>query len=106
MVERGLLLPSYSIKTRPPNKPIEGLSINNNTLQNQESKELYCVYMHTNITSGKGYIGYTVVGINKRFKKHMENVKSKSNSHFHRALRLYGEEAFTSEIIYISFKKR
>lgn len=79
--------------------------MNNSTAQNQQDQELYCVYLHTCTINGKGYIGQTVEGIHKRLNRHMLDVKSGSNFHFHKALRLYGKESFTSYILYVSLEK-
>jgi hypothetical protein len=54
--------------------------------------------MHTSFTSGKSYIGKTSKSINERFKEHiLDSVNSER--HFHRAIRKYGFEDFTSKIL-------
>ncbi len=57
------------------------------------------IYKHTSKTSGKSYIGYTTNGIDKRWRNHCNNSQKVSNRHFHNAIRKYGEEDFTHEII-------
>lgn len=76
--------------------------MNNLTKQNQE---LYCVYLHTCVVTNKSYIGQTVDGMVKRFNKHIRDAKAGSNLHFHKALRKYGHESFTSRIIYVAFER-
>ena len=73
------------------------------TLQNPEP--LHVVYMITCKITGKSYIGQTVSGLRKRLNRHIRDAETGSNFHFHNALRLYGEDAFTSTILYVSFEK-
>lgn len=59
----------------------------------------YSVYIHTSNTSGKSYIGVAKHGIEKRMTYHLWEADRGSNFHFHRALRLYGEDDFTSGVL-------
>ena len=61
-----------------------------------------CVYLYTNKINGKKYVGQTN-DLNRRHKEHISISKSEtrrnSNVPFHLALRKYGEESFTVEIL-------
>ena len=79
--------------------------MNNNTLQNQESKEKYCIYMHTCIITGKSYIGKTTFGIEHRWNTHLTLSRSESPNHLHRAIRKHGDNTWVHSILYVSFEK-
>lgn len=66
---------------------------------------MYCIYMATNKTNLKKYIGYSS-DFNKRIKshKHFAFVKNKNNK-FYEALREYGWSNFEWEIIFESWDK-
>lgn len=53
------------------------------------------VYFAYNNTNGKAYVGMTKNGVRRRFKKHFNDARKGSNTHFHRAIRKYGEASFT-----------
>lgn len=53
-----------------------------------------CIYLITNTISLNQYVGLTTRGIEKRFKEH-----SRANSTIGNAIRKYGEDVFTIEII-------
>lgn len=59
------------------------------------------LYKITHIDTKRVYIGYTSQEINKYWKQHIDkaNRKSKSNRYFYRALKKYGKDAFSFEII-------
>lgn len=57
------------------------------------------IYKHTNKTTGKSYIGMTCRGMKDRWWKHCHEARSGSTTHFHRALRKYGEDNWESEVI-------
>lgn len=57
------------------------------------------IYRITNITNGKFYIGQTKYPIRKRFNDHVAAAKSNSTYHLHRAIRKYGAENFTVELV-------
>lgn len=50
--------------------------------------------------TGDDYIGVSI-DIRRRWREHRTSVKEGSETHFHRALRLYGEDAFTWKVIAI-----
>ena len=79
--------------------------MNNNTLQTQQSKEQYCIYMHTCIGNDNGYIGKTVEGLDKRWLRHRYITNSGSDTHFHKAIRKYGVDSFKGVVLYIAFEK-
>lgn len=61
------------------------------------------VYLVTNKVNGKKYIGYTLNSLEERKKTHIYKSRCKSNKHYHylfsNALRKYGEENFTWEVL-------
>jgi group I intron endonuclease len=57
------------------------------------------VYLITNSTNGKRYVGKTTKTIASRFRGHLAAVKKGSASIFHRALRKYGKDAFVIEVL-------
>jgi hypothetical protein len=81
-VVRGIGVPNYS-----------------NSLQGTISMIIYSIYKATNIINKKVYIGFTKYGL-KRSQGHI--FSKKTNNPFHNALRKYGKESFTWEIIYQS----
>jgi len=58
-----------------------------------------CIYAIVNKMSGKRYIGQTIRTLQSRRQSHMYSVKNKSDSLLHRAIRKYGKEAFSWEIL-------
>lgn len=63
--------------------------------------EKIIIYMATNKVNGKKYIGKTIRGLKKRKSQHLRDVRNGSQSHFHRAIRFYGEDVFVWEVIYV-----
>lgn len=58
------------------------------------------VYKITNQINGKVYIGQTTRTLKQRFERHKQDALSnRLNTHFARAIRKYGPENFTAEII-------
>jgi group I intron endonuclease len=57
------------------------------------------IYKHTNIITGKSYIGRTIFSIEKRWKSHISSAKNGSTYDFHESIRKYGESNFISEIL-------
>ncbi len=57
------------------------------------------IYIHTSQTSGKSYTGISTLGLKQRFTHHKAEARRGSNTHFHRALRKYSPEDFTSQLI-------
>ena len=60
----------------------------------------YIIYQHTNTITGKSYIGYTGKTIDQRFAEHVRYTTYGSQSHFHRAIRLYGTGCWTSTVLH------
>jgi group I intron endonuclease len=63
---------------------------------------MYTIYLVTNQINGKKYVGYTSYDINKRMSEHRSHAKLGSPYLFHQAIRKYGWDAFTVEILYVS----
>jgi len=64
------------------------------------NNERYEVYLIENLINSKKYIGITTQGHKKRFKQHIKDAKNKRyNSALHHAIRKYGIENFTIEVI-------
>ena len=59
----------------------------------------FCIYMHTNIITGKQYIGLTSKGIEKRWKSHIAFAKKHNKYYFHRAINKYGIDSWKHEIL-------
>lgn len=59
----------------------------------------WLIYKHTSLRSGKSYIGLTCGSMEKRWSQHTSDARKMSNLYFHRAIRLYGEDNWTHEII-------
>ena len=59
-----------------------------------------CVYLVRNKVNGKGYIGKTLNGMEKRRKGHEHAAEKGSKLPFHRALRKYGFENFEWIILF------
>ena len=57
------------------------------------------IYLIRNNVNGKGYVGQTTVGVDRRFAKHLENARRGIDGALYRAIRKHGAENFTvSEI--------
>ena len=63
-----------------------------------------CVYLITNVASGKCYIGQTTQHDfpDLRWHRHCRSAKNGSHYPLHRAIREHGAEAFTVETIFIT----
>ena len=58
------------------------------------------IYKITNIQNNKAYIGQTIRPIEQRFKRHLSDALNNIlDTHFARAIRKYGKENFSLEII-------
>jgi group I intron endonuclease len=66
---------------------------------------IYTIYKITNIQNGKIYIGFTS-NHKTRFYKHVyDSLNLNPKQHIHRALRKYGKEKFTFDILYQSLER-
>lgn len=59
----------------------------------------WLIYKHTSIRSGKSYIGQTCKTMERRWGQHLSDSLHGSNSHFHKAIRLYGKDNWTHEVL-------
>lgn len=57
------------------------------------------IYKYTNIINNKTYIGQTRQSLEERHKKHLQQSKNNPIDCFHRAIKKYGIENFTKEIV-------
>lgn len=58
------------------------------------------IYKVTNLINNKIYIGQTTKSIEERFKQHISKAyQGKENNHFYSAIRKYGKENFTIELL-------
>lgn len=55
------------------------------------------IYKYTNLINGKNYIGQTTSTLERRDKKHLQQIGD--NTYFHRALKKYGRENFSLVIL-------
>lgn len=60
--------------------------------------DTYCVYVHTNKTNGKKYVGQTVYGDNPN-KRWSNGNRYKYNTHFWSAIQKYGWDNFEHEVV-------
>lgn len=60
---------------------------------------MYEIYAITNLVNGKKYVGTTKRGYMVRFRKHIQQSESGSTAKLHCAMRKYGIESFTIEVI-------
>ena len=63
---------------------------------------MYEVYCLTFKTTGKKYVGFTGIGVMNRIHKHYINATYGIDSHLYRAIRIYGIEDISIEILYQS----
>jgi hypothetical protein len=59
----------------------------------------WIVYCHTHIESGRRYIGLTKKTLLQRWNQHLYKSKRPRKSHFWNAIRKYGKEAFSHEVL-------
>ena len=52
------------------------------------------VYLLRNLVNGKGYVGQTIRGLEKRWKQHLYDAKSGKRTALYNAIRLYGPDSF------------
>ena len=60
---------------------------------------MYEIYAITNLVNGKKYVGATKRGYLVRYRKHIQQSESGSTAKLHCAMRKYGIESFTIEVI-------
>lgn len=62
---------------------------------------VWTVYCHTHVESGRKYVGLTRLTMLKRWNRHFYSAsrQSKSRSHFGSAIRKYGKNAFSHEVL-------
>lgn len=62
--------------------------------------ETHKVYLLTNTENDKVYVGYTSQRyVSGRWGKHMQEARKGTDTHLYRAIRLYGNKAFSWKII-------
>jgi group I intron endonuclease len=57
------------------------------------------VYLITNITNGKVYVGKTTRTLDYRWKRHLCDARLHPRQHIHHAIRKYGPESFTRRVL-------
>lgn len=62
----------------------------------------YCVYIHTNKIDGKRYVGITCQNVSRRWRNGDGYIQ---NKHFYRAIKKYGWDNFTHEIVKAGLSK-
>ena len=60
---------------------------------------MYQVYKITCSLNGKVYIGYTAKGVDARFQAHINNAKWNRKTALYDAIRVYGKDAFSVELL-------
>jgi len=60
------------------------------------------VYLITNLINGKKYVGCSVGMLEKRWKRHLSDAKKGAPYLLHRAIRKYGSECFTVEVLQVT----
>lgn len=64
------------------------------------SNKRWLIYKHTNVHTGKSYIGQTIFTIEQRWQSHLSSAfKKNSNSPFHSSIRKHGPDAWTHEVL-------
>lgn len=58
------------------------------------------IYCATNKTNGMRYVGKTACGLQKRKRNHESDARKDSRLYFHRAIKKYGADGFTWDVIY------
>lgn len=59
----------------------------------------WTIYCHTHIESGRRYVGLTQRMWQERWRGHIHLAKFRATTHFARAIRKYGKEAFSHEVL-------
>lgn len=64
---------------------------------------IWTIYCHTHIESGRRYVGLTRLSMMKRWNRHVyaavHSLKGTGTSHFANAIRKYGKDAFSHEVL-------
>jgi len=63
------------------------------------------VYIVRNRDNGKIYVGQTTQGLDRRWRSHVEHSRGKSTGHLQRAIRKYGAEGFSIEILHTAMSQ-
>lgn len=64
-------------------------------------KMMITVYMHTNVLTGKSYIGYTKHTLEKRWAGHVYDAFKGDHLYFHKAIRKYGANCWIHSVLEI-----
>lgn len=59
------------------------------------------IYLARNTVNGKGYVGQTTQELKARRRQHLNDTHSGSSLPFHRAIKKYGENAFTWPVLMV-----
>ena len=59
-----------------------------------------CIYVVTNLANGKRYVGQTSRKFHHRKREHLNSAKIGSNTAFCKAIRKYGEESFSWDVVF------
>jgi len=62
-------------------------------------EKIGCIYIHTNIISGKSYIGLTTQGIKRRWNAHTAHAAMGTQTYFYNAICKYGKDTWVSAIL-------
>lgn len=62
------------------------------------------IYLITNTVNGKQYVGQTLQSLKRRWQSHRAAVSGASDLAIHRAIRKYGHESFTIEVVAESYE--
>lgn len=60
---------------------------------------MYTIYRIINELDKRSYVGYTVQTARERFVRHKHSAKNGSQTHLHRAMRVYGVENFSFDVL-------
>ena len=64
------------------------------------------IYIHTCTITNKSYIGQTIFTMEYRLKEHINNAKNGVIGHFYNAIRKYGIENFSHDVLELDIKTR
>jgi group I intron endonuclease len=60
---------------------------------------MYIIYQTTNTANKEIYVGFTTRNPVKRWREHLSSVRKGSRTYFHSAIRKYGAENFSTEVL-------